>query len=214
MNLNKYEILDDCRKNLLKYTIKAFSLILKIDNPVILDIGCGTGVPTLALAENFNGIIYAVDSDKSSLNRLQEKVNKLKYNDRIKIIYAVINENYLFNINFDIILAEGFLNVIGFEKGFPILVKHIKSKGYLIIHDELKNEAQKKEIFKNYNLKLIDSFRLNENAWWDDYYSCLETKIKAINEDSLFHNEISEINDYKKAPDVFQSIYYILQLAV
>ncbi|MFH0975136.1 MAG: class I SAM-dependent methyltransferase [Spirochaetota bacterium] len=213
MNSEKYKIMDECRENLLKYTFKAFSLIPKPDNPIILDIGCGTGVPTLALAENFNGIIYAVDSDKSSLTWLQKKIDESKYSDRIKIIHASINENYLFNINFDIILAEGFLNVIGFEKGLPVLVKHIKSKGYIIIHDEIKDDARKKDIFKKYNLNLIGSFRLDKNEWWDDYYRCMEAGIKSLNDDSLFKNEISEIKEYKKNPESFKSIYYILQFA-
>ena len=73
MNLNAYEIRDKCRRNLNKYTIKAFLSIPKIDNPLILDMGCGTGVPTLALGEICNGNIYAVDSDNSCLFWFKEK---------------------------------------------------------------------------------------------------------------------------------------------
>lgn len=39
MNSIIYDIRDSCRKNLVKYTIKAFSCIPEIDHPVILDIG-------------------------------------------------------------------------------------------------------------------------------------------------------------------------------
>ena len=44
-----------------------------LEKPEILDIGCGTGVPTLLLAEKFNGHITATDSDTKSINRLEEK---------------------------------------------------------------------------------------------------------------------------------------------
>lgn len=74
MNRNPNEIKDHCRKNLSKYTIKAFSSVPQIDKPLILDMGCGTGVPALALLENCNGHIYAVDSDQSCLLWLTEKV--------------------------------------------------------------------------------------------------------------------------------------------
>jgi predicted RNA methylase len=67
MNSNIYEIRDNCRKNLNKYTLRAFSLIPKIENPLILDMGCGTGVPTLALMEACNCSMYAVDVDNLSL---------------------------------------------------------------------------------------------------------------------------------------------------
>ncbi|HBW35358.1 class I SAM-dependent methyltransferase [Desulfosporosinus sp. BICA1-9] len=89
MDLNTFEIRDNCRKNLNKYTIKAFSIIPKIDNPQLLDMGCGTGVPTL-LMEVCNGKIYAVDPDNSSLFWLKEKVKKLNYSDRIRIIHASV----------------------------------------------------------------------------------------------------------------------------
>jgi len=42
---------DGIRKHLLKYTRKAFRMLPHVDNPRILDIGCGSGFPTLELAE-------------------------------------------------------------------------------------------------------------------------------------------------------------------
>ncbi|MFZ5643489.1 MAG: class I SAM-dependent methyltransferase [Bacillota bacterium] len=211
MGMNTYEIKDNCRRNLNKYTIKAFSFIPKIDNPLILDMGCGTGVPTLALIEICNGNVYAVDSDNSCLLWLKEKVNALNYSDRIKVINASVFDINLFNNKFDIILAEGLLNVIGFEKGLPTLIDYLKENGYLIIHDELHNDTEKKTIYAKYNLKLLNSFVLDENVWWNDYYSCLEKSVKNEDNDLLFNNEINEIVEFKKDSKKFRSIYYVLQ---
>ena len=210
MNINYYRIRDNCRKNINKYTIKALSSIHKNNNPLILDMGCGTGVSTLALIEIFNGFFYAVDSDESCLNWLKEKVNSLKYDNRIKIIKASLFDSNLFHINFDIILAEGLLNVIGFEKGIPVLLKYLNNSGYLVIHDELTNLAEKGEIIKKNNLKLINSLELNEDVWWNEYYSCLEKSIEYFNNDSIFKSEINEILQFKKDPTLFRSIYYVL----
>ncbi|MCP4129453.1 MAG: class I SAM-dependent methyltransferase [bacterium] len=211
MNPSSYEIKDECRKNLSKYTIQAFSLIPEIENPVLLDIGCGSGVATVALAEKFNGMIYAVDPDQSSLNRLKEKVAALDYADRFKIIHGSLFDNSLVNNTFDIVVAEGLLNVVGFEKGLPALMKLLKKNGYLLIHDELKNDSEKRKIFRKNDLVLLDIFQLDSTVWWDEYYCCLEAKIKSIDNDSLFGQELNEINECKKNPDAFQSIYYILQ---
>ncbi|MEA4925705.1 MAG: class I SAM-dependent methyltransferase [Syntrophomonadaceae bacterium] len=210
MNLNPYEIRDRCRRNLNKYTIEAFSSIPPIDKPLILDMGCGTGVPTLALTKISNGRIYAVDSDDSCLLWLEEKVKALNCADRIKVIHASAFDENLFSEKFDIVLAEGLLNVIGFEQGMPVLIKHLKDNGYLIIHDEFKSGGEKRALFKKYNLELLNSFVLDENVWWDDYYRCLEKSISKENEE-LFEREINEIIQFKKNPEIFRSIYYVLK---
>jgi hypothetical protein len=60
---------------------------------------------------------------------------------------------------------------------------------------------------------------LNEKIWWDEYYGCLEKKIKdcekeitdAKNGDELFRREKYEIEMYKKDPLSCRSIYYVLK---
>ena len=44
--MNRFEIRDRCRRNLNRYTLRAFSLIPVPADPYILDVGCGSGVPT------------------------------------------------------------------------------------------------------------------------------------------------------------------------
>ncbi|MFC2121646.1 class I SAM-dependent methyltransferase, partial [Bacteroidota bacterium] len=85
MDKEYFNIKDNCRKGLLKYLSKAISIIPIIDKPKILDVGCGSGVPTLLLADKFNGNITAVDSDKKSINKLAEKVKELNLSNRITI---------------------------------------------------------------------------------------------------------------------------------
>ena len=69
-------IKDNCRKGLLKYLSKAILLLPTIEDPLLLDVGCGSGVPTLFLAENFDGKIIAVDPDTESINRLEKKIEE------------------------------------------------------------------------------------------------------------------------------------------
>jgi len=44
------EMKDHFRERLNKYTRRAFQMLPKVENPHILDIGCGSGVPTIELA--------------------------------------------------------------------------------------------------------------------------------------------------------------------
>lgn len=211
MNEIKYIIKDDCRKNLINYTIDAFSVIPELTNPLILDAGCGTGQPSLSLMALCNGILYAVDTDKSALSYFYKKVIAFQLEDRIKIICDSILNPSLFNFKFDIILAEGILNIIGFKKGLQIFINILKDNGYIIIHDEVKNDSQKRLYFKENRLRLLHTFVIDEKAWWKEYFNCLEMKIKNSENKVIFQNEIKEITDYKNNPNNFRSIYYILQ---
>jgi 2-polyprenyl-3-methyl-5-hydroxy-6-metoxy-1,4-benzoquinol methylase len=63
---------DSIRKNFLKYTRQAFTSIPIIDHPLILDIGCGSGVQTVELARLSNGKITAIDIDRTALAKLRQ----------------------------------------------------------------------------------------------------------------------------------------------
>ena len=214
MHKEYFEIKDNCRKGLLKYLSKAISIIPVIESPLILDIGCGTGVPTLALAEHYNGIITAVDSDSKVLNRLDEKVKELNLSNRITIVNGSLFNIILKEKQFDIILAEGFLNVVGFKKGFLKLVKLLKSNRFIIIHDEFCDYRKKSKFIESNNCKILDSFRLDEHIWWNDYYNCLEKGIASLKDEELlqlFKSELHEIELFKQDSSQFNSGYYIVE---
>jgi len=214
VDIDTLEIKDGCRKGLIKYLLKALSIIPYIERPLILDIGCGTGVTTLTLADVYNGNIYAVDSNKKSLSRLEEKIKGLNLTDRITAIHSSVFDLKFTDVKFNIVLAEGLLNVIGFEKGILIANRFIKDNGYFIIHDEIAAREEKLYIFEKHNYILLDCFALDETEWWNDYYKALEKAIKSYSDTNvcaLFKNDLREIEMYKKDPMQFRSIYYILK---
>lgn len=209
-----FQIKDNCRKGLLKYLEEVFSLIPKTERPKILDIGCGTGVPTLWLAENQNGIITAVDTDKNSLEWLQEKILNKNLSSQVTILNISFFDLKSSPDYFDIILAEGSLNVIGFEQGFSRAIGMLRNDGYFIIHDEYRDREKKYDFISKNHCKLIDTLFLDEDVWWNDYYRQLETEINAIKirqTRDLFMSDLKEIELYKSDPAPFKSIYYIVQ---
>ena len=138
-----YQIKDNCRAGLLKYMEDAVSLLPKINNPKILDIGCGTGVPTIWLTENNSGIVTAIDTEQSALDWLTEKIIDKKLENKITTLNISFFDLKAEPCYYDIILAEGFLNIIGFEPGFVKVISLLKEGGYFVIHDEYKNHEMK-----------------------------------------------------------------------
>ncbi len=67
---------DLVRKRLIKYTRRAFRMLPQLDKPRILDIGCGSGIPTMELAGLSNGQIIGLDINQPLLDRLTKKIEK------------------------------------------------------------------------------------------------------------------------------------------
>lgn len=208
-----YQIKDNCRAGLLKYMAEAVSILPKINNPKILDIGCGTGVPTLWLAENYGGIITAIDSDRDATDWLKEKILKKGLENKIIVVNISFYDLKQEQCFFDIILAEGFLNVTGFEAGFVKLIGMLKEGGYFIIHDEFKDHEMKCDFIRENDCDLAGTVYLDESVWWSEYYRQLEAEINSMDSKQvkdLFKSELNELDYYRKDPISFRSIYYII----
>ena len=209
-----FKIKDSIREGLIKYLSEALSIIPEIKNPQILDIGCGTGVPTLELARRYIGTIYAVDINSDSLRFFRQKLHNENLSDRVKLIHNSFFSEDFGCLKFDIILAEGLLNIVGFDKGFSKLIKLAKKKGYIIIHDDSQNRTKKNKIIKKNSCEVIKSFILSEEVWRNNYYEPLESKINSLEDNkllSLFQSDLHEIELFKSNPSQLSSTYYIIR---
>ncbi|MEE9501520.1 MAG: methyltransferase domain-containing protein [Candidatus Aminicenantaceae bacterium] len=223
-----------------EYTKKAYEMLPKMDQPKILDIGCGPGGPTIELARISGGDVFGMDTHQSYLDVLEEKIKKAGLSERVK---AVIGSMFTMDFpeeSFDIIWAEGSIYIIGFEEGLNDWRRFIKPQGFLVVHEMtwLKPNPPK-EIFdywmKMYpgittipeNLELIHPcgykvlghFPLPENAWWEEYYHPLEERINQLrakykeNPETLrtLNSEQEEIDLYRKYSAWYGSVFYVMQ---
>ena len=209
-----HQIKDNCRTGLLKYLAEAVSLLPKVNNPRILDIGCGTGVPTIWLSENFGGIITAIDTDGNALEYLHAKIIDKKLENQITTCNISFFDLKTEPHSFDIILAEGFLNIIGFKEGLFGMMALLKERGYFVIHDEYKDHEKKCDFIRKNHCDIVGTVFLDESIWWNDYYKQLEEgfgSLDVIQRKDLFKAELNEIELYKKDPSPFRSIYYVVR---
>ena len=210
---------DRFRERLNKYTKRAFQMLPKLEKPRILDIGCGSGVPTVELAKLSDGKIIGIDSNQSLLDKLDRKIEEEDLSDRVKTVRCSLYEMDFPDESFDIIWAEGAIWIIGFEKGLKEWRRLLEPKGFLVIHDENKTVSNELKKIPSYGYKLINHFSLPEDAWWMEYYKPLEARIKELYikyKDNLEALKIlrkyqNEIDVVKRNPKKHISAFYVMQ---
>ena len=207
------------RERLNKYTRKAFHMLPILDKPRILDVGCGSGVPTMELARLSNGTIVGFDINQSLLNLFVKKITKLGVSDRVKAIKCSIFDMEFPDESFDIIWAEGSISAIGFKKGLQEWKRFLKPNGFIVFHDEKGNIEEKLKHISSCGYELLDYFILNEDTWWAEYFAPLEkliceTRTKYADDPNVLeqlHNAQWEIDLFKKNPQLNSSAFFIMQ---
>ena len=210
---------DACRANLSKHTVRAFQTLPRIEAPTILDIGCGSGVPTLELARQCDGEIIGLDIDRFLLDILEKKIQEAGLSDRVRAVECSMFKLDFPDESFDIIWAEGSISVIGFEKGIRDWRQFIKPGGYLVVFDESRGLSEKLRHIASSGYDLINHFEVKGEAFWEDYYIPLQKRINNIRIEyrgdtqaqKAFEKEQSEINMVKRDPSRFNSTFFIMQ---
>ncbi|MBN2099628.1 MAG: class I SAM-dependent methyltransferase [Dehalococcoidia bacterium] len=134
---------DRVRERLNKFTAKAFQMLPKMDKPRILDVGCGSGVPTLKLADLSNGHVTALDIDQKAIDSLKRKIKEAGLSSRVEAMKLSMSEMDFPKASFDIIWAEGSIDYVGFKRGLTEWRRFLKPKGCMAVHDHNSNLAQK-----------------------------------------------------------------------
>jgi ubiquinone/menaquinone biosynthesis C-methylase UbiE len=194
-------------------------MLPKLEKPRILDVGCGSGVPTIELAKLSGGEIIGIDIKQSSLDELNRKIEEEGFSGRVKAVKCSLFKIDFSDESFDIIWAEGSIWVIGFEKGLKEWRRLLKPNGFLVVHDEIKTVANKLEKIPSCGYKLINHFSLPEEAHWTEYYRPLEIRIKELymkyknNSEALktLKKHQNEIDMVKRNPKEHSSAFYIMQ---
>ncbi|MDD4127040.1 MAG: class I SAM-dependent methyltransferase [Methanomicrobium sp.] len=225
-----------------QHTKKAFGMISEIPkNAKILDIGCGKGMQTIALAKLCPDChITATDIHQPFLDALCKNAAEEGVSERIKTVCGSMDSLSFEDESFDIIWAEGSIFIIGFEKGLNYWKKFLKSKGYMVISDlvlftnspseELNNylngcspgimtEEETSKLIKNGGFDLWGMFRLPENVWHESYYNYMKDNNNLLREEYKENSEALEIIDftdlemdiYSKYPTEYGYTYFVIQ---
>ena len=194
-------------------------MLPSMDRPRILDIGCGSGIPTLELARLSQGEVIGIDIDQPALDRFARQIRAVGLTDRVQALNCSIFDMNFPDESFDVILSEGSIYAIGFERGLREWKRFIKSGGFLVVHDERGNVEEKLEQISRCGYALIGHFILSTETWWSEYFAPLERLIgeyrtryaddpKVLKELEPAHEELDTFN---QDPARNSSVYFVMK---
>jgi len=207
------------RKRLVKYTRKAFRILPKLYKPRILDIGCGSGIPTIELARLSQGEIIGIDIDQPALAKFTRKIKEAGLTDRVQAVNCSMFDMDFADESFDIIWSEGSIYAIGFERGLREWKRFLKPGGFMMVHDEQGNVKEKLEQISDGGYELLGHFELGEDTWWTEYFAPLEklineTRTKYPYDQSILkelHQAQGELDMFKKNPERNRSVCFVMK---
>jgi len=232
---------DKIRKRLLKYTRKAFRMLSQMDKPRILDIGCGSGVPTLEVARLGQGEVIGIDINQPALDEFTRRIAEAGLHDRVQAVKCSMFHMDFPDESFDIIWAEGSTFIIGFEKALKEWRRFLKPEGFLVAHEMTWSRPDPPQEAYNYwkglagsgirtvteyleqisacGYGLVGYFTLPEDVHWIEYYSPLERRIqelrlKYVNDSKaleVLNKEQKEIEVARKHHQWYSSAFFVMQ---
>ncbi len=184
--------------------------------PRILDVGCGTGAQTLALASQTDGHITATDLFPAFLAPLDASIQEQGLHERVHTQAADMNDLPFAEDSFDLIWSEGAIYIMGFDTGLTKWKPLIKQGGYLVVSEvswfkpeppapleEFWNShypairTAKDNLIAAQNLGWthVGNFHLPIEAWTTDYYGPLKHRLPIFRETYSHDQDAQEVAD-------------------
>jgi len=185
-------------------TARALALCSDLpDKPGVLDIGCGPGMQTVALANATSGNVIAVDTCDEYLDELRRRLDSASLSGRVDVINADMAALNLAEASFDLIWCEGAAYVMGVREALTAWRPLLRGRGYLAFSElvwldgqpdrevaeffadeypAMTNVESVRRVVRDTGYEPVADFTLPDSAWWDDYYTPLASKLPALQE--------------------------------
>ena len=184
-------------------TLEALALCTGLpDRPAVLDIGCGPGMQTVALAQALmKGHITAVDLHREYLDELGERATAASVAGRVEGLLADMTALPFPPASFDLVWSEGAAYVMGFGAALAGWRPLLKPGGCIAVSElvwlrpdppaeaaaffaeeypSMTDVDANSATVGTCGYDLLGHVTLPDAAWWEDYYAPLEAKLPTL----------------------------------
>jgi SAM-dependent methyltransferase len=187
-------------------TLRALGMCTELPaQPAVLDIGCGPGMQTMALAGATDGTVTAIDLIEQFLDQLRERAIAAGVRHRVQVMGADMADLPFGKHTFDLIWCEGAAYIMGISEAFTNWMEFLRPHGYLVVSEicwlmpeadvpadvvdfwrrdyaGITDIAGNIERIEACGYDVIGHFTLPDESWWTHYYDPLAAKLRAARE--------------------------------
>ena len=172
------------------------------ESPRVLDVGCGPGAQTLAIAEALPGaLITAVDFHEPYLEQLRARAGSKGFSNRIETVAGDMSALPFPPESFDVVWAEGSAYVMGIANALRAWKPLLRKVAYLGFSElvwltddrpadaaaffgqeypAMSDPAGIAAEIADAGYGLLDHFTLPDTAWWEPYYTPLAARVSML----------------------------------
>ncbi len=205
----------------------------------LLDVGSGSGTPTLDLAGACPARIVAVDNHAPFLEQLRRRAAALGLGGRVEARQGDMGDLPFADGSFDVIWSEGAISIVGFAEGLARWRRLLAPGGHLVVSElcwltgdppaearalfagagaEVVDAAARRQTVAAAGYRLVGDFVLPASGWWEGYCVPLAASVELLLERrgaDPVAREVAErlrheIDLYRRFPGTYGYVFFVM----
>ena len=209
-------------------------------NPRIADLGCGSGVGAVLLAQYYQSRVQAVDASSAFIDELKNQIKQLGLESLIDPIHGDMAELNWPAESIDLLWSEGAAYNLGFETALKTWRPLLAPNGIAVVSElswfvddvvssvpkdaiafwqaaypTMGTETENRARARRAGYQVLSTQRLPSQAWWDHYYTPLRQRMQQVEATPVMQSVVRETEEemtlFEQFSDDYGYTFYVLQ---